>query len=98
MNTQFKLSRQPDAPGKPGARFHVLDSAGDTCGIITVPHAAAAELEKCWQGGATTQPKAALATGPPRRQPPRPRGQRDAARGRKEQAYPEINPPRLLTA
>jgi hypothetical protein len=55
----FKLERQPR--GQTSTRFHVLDGANSTIGIITVPNEAAADLEKHWKGVPPSSAKNAAA-------------------------------------
>ena len=64
---KFELSRQPQLRGDTLTRFHVLDSAGSTVGIISVPTSQADDLQRHWLGGATQSPAAAAtrATQPP---------------------------------
>jgi hypothetical protein len=43
---QFRLEKQTTGPNV--TRFHVLNTAGEACGIITVPNNQAADLQKHW--------------------------------------------------
>ena len=58
---QFELSRQPQRHGDTLTRFHVLDSARSTVGIVSVPTSQADDLQRHWLGGGATQPQAAAA-------------------------------------
>ena len=63
---QFELSRQPQRHGDTLTRFHVLDSARSTVGIVSVPTSQADDLQRHWLGdGGATQPQASAAPGLP---------------------------------
>ena len=45
--TTFKLEKQ--TPGKTSTRFHVLDSAGAICGIVTVQNEDVSDFQNHWK-------------------------------------------------
>ena len=55
----FRLEKQ--SPGRTSTRFHVLDSAGSICGIITVANEAVSNLQKHWKDVSSSAPRNAAA-------------------------------------